>query len=511
MNKALLMILDGYGINKQIEGNAIAAAKTPNLDYYQSHYPLASLKTSGVNVGLPDGVMGNSETGHLNIGAGRVVYQLNTLIDNKIETGEFFQNEALLKAINHAKKNNSKLHLMGLVSSGGVHSSLNHLYALVRLCRQEDFSNLYIHCFMDGRDTLPNAGIGFLKDLIEYLEEQKLGQVATIMGRYYAMDRDNRWERVERAWNALVLGQGDFQAEPIQAMQNSYDKEITDEFIEPIVIVKNDKPVATIAENDSVIFFNFRSDRAREITSSFIYDDFDKFEAKYLKNLCYVAMVEYDARFNQIVPVAFRNQTLTNILGEVFEKNKVHQLRLAETEKYAHVTFFFNGGVEKAYENEDRILVPSPKIASYDLQPEMNAFKVKDECLKSLISGKYQAIIMNFANCDMVGHTGVFDATVKAVEAVDQCVGEIIAEALKHKYSIIITADHGNAEQLLDENNNVMTAHSLNDVPICIITPNNSIKSINSGILADIAPTLLHLMDIEQPQEMTGKSLINIE
>ena len=509
MNKTLLMILDGYGINPNTKGNAIQAAKTPNLDYYQNKYPLARLKTSGKSVGLPDGIMGNSETGHLNIGAGRVVYQLNTLIDSKIESGEFFENEALLKAINLAKEINRYVHIMGLISDGGVHSSLKHLYALIRLCKQENFSNVFIHCFMDGRDTLPNSGIGFVNDLIAYLEEQKTGRIGSIMGRFYAMDRDNRWERVERAWNALVNGIGEQNADPINAIQNSYDKDITDEFIEPIVICENKQAIAKIKDNDSIIFFNFRSDRARELTSSFIYQDFKEFDAKYLNKLCYVGMVEYDIRFNDYVPVAFRNQVLTNILGEVFEKNKVKQLRLAETEKYAHVTFFFNGGVEKAYQGEDRILVPSPKVASYDMQPEMHALIVKDECIKAIKSDKYQSIIMNFANCDMVGHTGVFDATVKAVETVDQCVGDIIPLALEKGFSVIITADHGNAEQMFDEEGNVMTAHSLNDVPICVVSNDNSIKSIDSGILADIAPTLLELMDIEQPQEMTGKSLIN--
>ncbi len=510
MKKAMLIILDGYGINPNVEGNAVLAANTPSLDYYQNHYPVARLKTSGTDVGLPKGIMGNSEVGHLNIGAGRVVYQLNTLIDSKIESGELFRNDALLKAIHHAKENNSKLHLMGLISDGGVHSSLNQLNALIRLCRQENFNRVYIHCLMDGRDTLPNAGIGFIKNLCDFLEEQKTGKIASLIGRYYAMDRDNRWDRVEKAWNALVNGIGDFYADPVKAVQESYNAGITDEFILPKIIMKDDKPLALIEDNDSMIFFNFRSDRAREITRSFIYPDFHDFNVKYINNLCYITMTEYDIRFEDLVSVAFRNPPMTNILGEVFEKNKIHQLRLAETEKYAHVTFFFNGGVEKPFELEDRVLVPSPKVASYDLQPEMNAFIVKDECIKALQSDQYQAIIMNFANCDMVGHTGVFDAARKAVETVDQCIGEIIPLALEKGFSVIFTADHGNAEQMLDENNNVMTAHSLNPVPICVVTPDQSVKTINSGVLADLAPTLLKLMEIDQPAEMTGKCLIQL-
>lgn len=508
MKKAMLIILDGYGLNNNSKGNAVQAANTPHLDYYQSQYPVATLKTSGTDVGLPKGIMGNSEVGHLNIGAGRVVYQLNTLIDSKIESGEFFQNEALLKAIHHAKSNNSRLHLMGLISDGGVHSSLNHLYSLIRLCRQENFQNVFIHCFMDGRDTLPNSGIDFVKNLMTYLHEQDTGKIATIIGRYYAMDRDNRWERVEKAWNALVNAKGDFYTDPLEAIKESYESGVTDEFILPKIIIENNAPVAKIEDNDSVVFFNFRSDRAREISRSFIYPDFADFPVRYIENLCYVCMTEYDIRFEKLVSVAFRNQAMTNILGEVFDKHQVHQLRLAETEKYAHVTFFFNGGVEKPFEYEDRVLVPSPKVASYDMQPEMSAFKVKDECIKALKSDRYQSIIMNFANCDMVGHTGVFDAAQKAVETVDLCVGEIIPLALEKGFSVIFTADHGNAEQMIDDNNNVMTAHSLNPVPICIVTPDKHVKSLNSGVLADIAPTMLYLMEIPQPAEMTGKNLI---
>ena len=499
MNKTLLMILDGYGINPNTKGNAIQAAKTPNLDYYQNKYPLARLKTSGKSVGLPDGIMGNSETGHLNIGAGRVVYQLNTLIDSKIESGEFFENEALLKAINHAKENNSNLHIMGLISDGGVHSSLKHLYALIRLCKQENFSNVFIHCFMDGRDTLPNSGIGFVNDLIAYLEEQKTGRIGSIMGRFYAMDRDNRWERVERAWNALVNGIGEQNADPINAIQNSYDKDITDEFIEPIVICENKQAIAKIKDNDSIIFFNFRSDRARELTSSFIYQDFKEFDAKYLNKLCYVGMVEYDIRFNDYVPVAFRNQVLTNILGEVFEKNKVKQLRLAETEKYAHVTFFFNGGREQPFEGENRILVPSPRVATYDLQPEMSAPQVGD-AVRTAMNNNADFIVVNFANGDMVGHTGVFDAAVKAVEAVDFELGLIFELAKKQNYNIILTSDHGNCEMMKDEDGNILTNHTVGDV-YCFVYA-NGVKEVKTGSLNNIAPTVLKLMNIEIPKEM---------
>lgn len=507
MNKAMLIIMDGFGLNPSDKGNAVKAANTPNLDRFFQEYPHTKLNTYGKEVGLPEGIMGNSEVGHLNIGAGRIVYQLNTLIDHKIETGEFYQNSALLNAIHHARENNSDLHLFGLISDGGVHSSLTHLWALLDLCKQQEMDRVFIHCFMDGRDTLPHSGIDFIRQLIEKTREKGVGQIATIMGRYYAMDRDNRWERVEKAWKAMAEGVGEYFTDPLQAMQSSYDQNVTDEFVLPKIMVKDENPISLVKDNDSIIFFNFRSDRAREITRTFIFEDFSDFPVKHFKNLKYINMTEYDIRFKDLVEVAFTNEKLENILGKVFEDHKIHQLRLAETEKYAHVTFFFNGGVEKPFEYEDRILIPSPKVPSYDLQPEMSAFTVRDKCLEALDSGLYEAIIMNFANCDMVGHTGVFEAAVKAVETVDQCVGEIVKKALEKDYRILITADHGNAEQMIDANGNIMTAHSLNQVPLLVLTPDHELINLQEGRLADISPTLLKLMNIEKPIEMTGKEL----
>ncbi len=507
MNKAMLIILDGYGLSPDTLGNAVKSAKTPNLDNYFQSYPNTRLNTYGKEVGLPEGIMGNSEVGHLNIGSGRIVYQLNTLIDYKIETKEFFENPALLSAINHAKENNSDLHLFGLISDGGVHSSLIHLWALLDLFEKESFNRVFLHCFMDGRDTLPHSGIDFIKLLQKKLYENKSTKIASIMGRYYAMDRDNRWERIEKAWKGLALAEGEFFTDPILAMQSSYDQNITDEFVLPKIMVENGHPVGHIKDNDSILFFNFRSDRAREITRTFIYPDFKEFPIKHFNNLKFVTMTEYDIRFNELVEVGFTNPKLVNILGKVFEDNQVHQLRLAETEKYAHVTFFFNGGIEAPFQFEDRELISSPKVASYDMQPEMSAYLVKDVCLNALNSDKYQAIIMNFANCDMVGHTGVFEAAVKAVETVDSCLGEIVPLALAKKFSILITADHGNAEQMIDDQGNIMTAHSLNQVPLIMITPDRIKTNMLEGRLADIAPTMLKLMNIKKPMEMTGKEL----
>lgn len=508
MKKAMLIIMDGYGINNNTEGNAVFSAKTPFLDGLFKDNPLSQLKTFGKDVGLPEGIMGNSEVGHLNIGAGRVVYQLNTLIDHKIETGEFYHNPALLSAIEHSKSRKSDLHLMGLISDGGVHSSLTHLYALLDLCKREGLDRVYLHCFMDGRDTLPHSGKGFIEELEAQCEKLNTGQISTIVGRYYAMDRDNRWERVEKAYKALVMSEGEVFDHAVEAVSHSYTEDVTDEFILPKIIKGKDGLFHPIKEHDSVIFFNFRSDRAREISRCFIMDDFSHFEVKRFQDLKYISMTEYDINFEKLLQVAFRNDKLENILAKVFEDHQVKQLRLAETEKYAHVSFFFNGGVEKAYEGEDRILVPSPKVASYDLQPEMSAYQVKDEAIKAIESGKYDAIIMNFANCDMVGHTGVMSAAIKAVETVDQCMSEIIPIALSKDFQILITADHGNAEQMIDSQGNIMTAHSLNPVPFCIVSKEKCIKSLSSGVLADIAPTMLKLMEIDAPKEMTGRNLI---
>lgn len=508
MKKAMLIIMDGFGINNKTEGNAVFQAKTPFLDGLFKEYPASQLKTFGKDVGLPEGIMGNSEVGHLNIGAGRVVYQLNTLIDHKIDTGEFFENPALLSAIEHSKQNNSDLHLMGLISDGGVHSSLGHLYALLDLCEREGLDRVYIHCFMDGRDTLPHSGKGFIQELENQCQKFNIGQISTIIGRYYAMDRDNRWERVEKAYKALVMSEGEVFDDAVEAVTHSYSQDITDEFIIPKIIKGKDGTFHPIKEHDSVIFFNFRSDRAREISRCFIMKDFEHFEVMKFQNLKYISMTEYDINFESLLQVAFRNEKLENILAKVFADHHVNQLRLAETEKYAHVSFFFNGGVEQAYQGEDRILVPSPKVASYDLQPEMSAYQVKDEAIKAIESGKYDAIIMNFANCDMVGHTGVMAAAIKAVETVDHCMSEIIPIALDNEYQVLITADHGNAEQMIDDLGNIMTAHSLNPVPFCIVTKDKIVKTLSSGVLADIAPTMLKLMEIDATQEMTGQSLI---
>jgi len=506
--KVLLIILDGFGLSDKVEGNAVKAAKTPFINSLYERYPHCRLKTNGRDVGLPSGIMGNSEVGHLNIGAGRIVYQLNTLIDHKIETGEFFENQALITAIDHAKSHNSKVHLFGLLSNGGVHSSLAHLDAILELCKRQDFARVYYHAFMDGRDTLPHAGGQFVKEYCQKAKEMGRGEIATICGRFYAMDRDNRWKRVEKAYNMLVNGEGEVGTDPVEVVEESYKKNITDEFILPTVIHKDGKPLAVIEENDAIIFFNFRSDRPREITKCFIYPDFAEFPVKEFHNLEYVTMTEYDAHFNSLVSVAFRNPKLVNILGQVIQDSGLKQLRLAETEKYAHVTFFFNGGVEEPFQNEDRILVDSPKIASYDLQPEMSAPAVTEKAITALKEKDYELIIINFANCDMVGHTGVFDAVVKAVETVDGCLSQIVPLAVERGYHVLVSADHGNAEQMLDDDGNVMTAHSMNEVPFFLITPKGKSINLTDGKLGDIAPTLLYLMDIEVPDEMTGDYLI---
>ena len=503
------MILDGWGINPDKKGNAIAAATTPNLDRFLAENPHSVLRTSGYDVGLPAGVMGNSEVGHMNIGAGRVVYQLNTLIDKLISEGEFYKNDALNKSIDYALEQKSKLHLFILLSDGNVHSNLNHLQTMLELCRRRKFDNVYLHAFMDGRDTLPNSGLGFMKDYLELSNTYGFGEVATISGRYYAMDRDNRWERIKKAYDAMIHGEGERSQDPLQAIQDSYEKKITDEFIIPKVITKNNQPVARIEDGDSIVFLNFRSDRTRQLTRALIMPDFKEIPVKKFSKLHFVSMSEYDVAFSDYLEVAFRNPDLKNILGEVLADHNLKQLRLAETEKYAHVTFFFNSGREKPFTGEDHILVPSPKVASYDLQPEMSAFAVKDKLLEALKMDEYSLIVVNFANCDMVGHTGVFDAAVKAVETVDTCVGEIVPEARKRGFDIIITADHGNAEKMLDENDNIFTAHTTNIVPVGIFRQQGNDFQMEENVLAGIAPTILKMLDIEIPQEMTGKCLFH--
>ncbi|MBT4575597.1 MAG: 2,3-bisphosphoglycerate-independent phosphoglycerate mutase [Candidatus Cloacimonetes bacterium] len=507
MNKALLLILDGYGINSKKYGNAIAAANTPNLDKFHTQNPVGKLTASGLDVGLLDGDMGNSEVGHLNIGAGRVVYQMNSLIMKKIDDKSFFENKEIIDAIDHVKIHKSNLHIMGLLSNGNVHSNINHIWALLKFAKVNGLEQVYFHAFMDGRDTLPNSGFGFIKEFQQKSKEIGIGKIATISGRYYAMDRDTRWDRVEKAYKAFVQSEGENFTDPIKAIESSYNDNISDEFIIPKVIVTNGKAVAKINDNDSVVAFNFRADRMRQITRALKITEFDEFPTEDLNNLKFVCFNEYDVKFNEFVSVAFKLPKLNNILGEIISKNGLKQLRLAETEKYAHVTFFFNGGVEEPFMNEDRILVKSPNVATYDLKPEMSAFEVKDKLISAINSNEYSLIITNFANCDMVGHTGFFDAAIKAVETVDKCIGEIIPIGKKNNYNILLTADHGNADKMLDSNGNVFTAHSLNKVPLVISLTGNNL-AVDGGKLADIAPTVLKIMGIPKPPEMTGKCLI---
>lgn len=505
----VLMILDGYGLNEKTEGNAVAEANTPVMDGLMKNCPFVKGNASGLAVGLPDGQMGNSEVGHLNMGAGRIVYQELTRITKEIEDGVFFENEALVAAIENCKKNNSDLHLFGLLSDGGVHSHNTHMYALLEMAKRNGIKNVYLHAFLDGRDTPPASGKDFVKEAMDKMEEIGVGQVATVMGRYYVMDRDNRWDRVEKAYNALVLGEGETAACGLCAVQNSYDKEETDEFVKPTVIMKDDKPVATVKENDSIIFYNFRPDRAREITRAFCDDKFDGFERKKgFFPTTFIAFTEYDVTIpNKIV--AFHKVEITNTFGEFLAKNGLKQLRTAETEKYAHVTFFFNGGIEEPNEGEERLLVNSPKVATYDLQPEMSAYKVCDGLVDAIKSDKYDVIIINFANPDMVGHTGIEDAAIKAVEAVDECVGRAVDAIKEVDGQMFICADHGNAEQLVDyESGAPFTAHTINPVPFILVNYDEKYTLREGGCLADIAPTLIEMMGLQQPEEMTGKSLL---
>jgi len=450
--------------------------------------------------------MGNSEVGHTNIGAGRIVYQELTRITKSIKDEDFFENRVLLKAIENCKKNGSKLHLMGLLSDGGVHSHNTHLYALLEMAKREGLEEVYVHCFLDGRDVPPTSGRGYVQQLVEKVRNLGVGKVATVMGRYYAMDRDKRWERVQKAYDAMVLGKGEYCESAVTAVERSYNNDVTDEFVIPTVITENGKPVSVIEENDSVIFYNFRPDRARQITRTLVDPDFNGFErAKGFFPVYFVCMTQYDEEMPN-VSVAFEPEELTNTFGEYISKKGYKQLRIAETEKYAHVTFFFNGGVESTYEGEDRVLIPSPKVATYDMKPEMSAYEVTDEVLKRIHSREYDVIVLNYANCDMVGHTGSFDAAVKAVEAVDECVGKVVEAVKAQDGIIIITADHGNADQMIDyETGGAHTAHTTNVVPLILIGKDAELKK---GRLADIAPTMLDLMGLEKPSEMTGESLI---
>ncbi len=502
----MLIILDGFGIGKHYEGNAVYLAKTPNFDRLSKEYPTTSLDASGLAVGLPPGQMGNSEVGHLNIGSGRVVYQELTKISKEIEEGKFFKRKELLEAIDNVKKNNSKIHLIGLVSDGGVHSHNTHLYGLLEMMKMNGVKDVYVHAILDGRDVPPTIGKEHIKELISKMDEIGVGKIATISGRYYAMDRDKRWERTQLAYDAMTLGKGNVIDDPIEAVENSYKKGINDEFVVPTVITDNGKPISTVDSGDSVIFFNFRPDRARQITRAFVDPDFDGFEREKKVETFYVTMTEYDKTMPN-VHVVYKNESLDNTLGEYISKKGLKQLRAAETEKYAHVTFFFNGGREIAFENEDRVLIPSPKVSTYDLKPEMSAYGLKDEVINRLNMDKYDLFIVNFANPDMVGHTGVVPAVVKAVETVDTCLGEIIEVLEKKGGKAIITSDHGNSEALIDERDgSPITAHTTNKVPL-ILVGQKDVK-LREGKLADLAPTLLELLGLDKPEEMTGESLI---
>ncbi len=503
MTKPLaLLILDGFGINNSEYGNAIKLARTPNIDKLFSQNPHTQIGASGMDVGLPDGQMGNSEVGHTNIGAGRIVYQELTRITKAIKDGDFFQNKELLAAVEHCKANGSALHLIGLLSDGGVHSHNSHLYGILELAKKAGLTKVFVHCLMDGRDVPPTSGAGFINDLEAEMARIGVGKIATVMGRYYAMDRDNRWDRVEKAYAAMVYGEGVQNEKALDAVEKSYAAEVTDEFILPVVVTKG----ATVQPKDSVIFFNFRPDRAREITRTFVDPDFAGFERRtgFVKPY-YVCFTQYDASMPN-VHVAFTPQSLANTFGEYISQKGLKQLRIAETEKYAHVTFFFNGGVEKVYEGEDRALIASPKVATYDLKPEMSAFEVTDEVLKRIASDSYDVIILNFANCDMVGHTGVLSAAEVAVEAVDTCLGKVVS-AIEGKGGIaLITADHGNADQMMEPDGSPFTAHTTNPVPFVVVGKDCTLR--DHGRLCDIAPTMLEILGLPKPAEMDGVSLI---
>lgn len=500
----VLMILDGYGLNDNCEHNAVCEGKTPVMDQLMSQCPFVKGEASGMAVGLPEGQMGNSEVGHLNMGAGRIVYQELTRITKSIQDGDFFRIPEFITAVENCKKHDSALHMFGLVSDGGVHSHNTHIYGLLELAKKNGLKKVYVHCFLDGRDTPPESGKGFVEQLEAKMKEIGIGEVASVMGRYYAMDRDKRWDRVEQAYNALTKGEGNQAESAAAGIQASYDNDKADEFVIPFVVMKDGKPVATIQDKDSVIFYNFRPDRAREITRAFCDDSFDGFPRKKRLDLVYVCFTDYDETIQNKL-VAFKKESITNTFGEFLAAHKKTQVRIAETEKYAHVTFFFNGGVEQVFPGEDRVLIPSPKVATYDLQPEMSAYAVTEEAVRRIESGNYDVIILNFANCDMVGHTGVYEAALKAVSTVDECVGKVVEATSKMGGVSLITADHGNAEHMVDEKGDPFTAHTTNLVPFYIVGA--SVK-LRDGRLADIAPTMLDLMGLEKPKEMDGETLI---
>ena len=501
MNKTptTLIIMDGFGLANASGDNAVSLAQTPVLDRLFREYANTTLSASGLDVGLPDGQMGNSEVGHTNIGGGRVVFQDLPRISRAIDDGSFFKNEAYNKAMDNCLKNGSSLHLYGLLSDGGVHSHIQHLFALLQMAKDKGLEKVYVHCFLDGRDVSPTSGKGFVQELCDKCAEIGVGKIATVMGRYYAMDRDKRWERVQMAYDAMVYGEGVHNADPVDAVAKSYANGVTDEFVEPVVCDSE----GTIGDNDSVIFFNFRPDRAREITRAIVDPEFDGFQREFFPTT-YVCNTEYDASMPNVL-VAWPRVAVKNGLGEYLSSMGMTQLRIAETEKYAHVTFFFNGGVEKQYPGEDRVLVPSPKVATYDLQPEMSAFEVCDKCVERIESGAYDVIILNYANCDMVGHTGVLEAAVKAVETVDTCVGKVVEATLKMGGIAMITADHGNAEDMKQEDGSPMTAHTTNPVPFILCGAGSELRT---GRLADIAPTILDVLGLACPPEMDGRTLI---
>ncbi len=507
-----LIILDGFGIRESEVGNAIKADGAKNITALAGRYPNTTIAASGMDVGLPRGQMGNSEVGHLNIGAGRIVYQDFTRVTKSIEDGDFFTKPEFLSAIENVKRHGTKLHFFGLCSDGGVHSHNEHLYAFLQLAKDQGLNDAYVHCFMDGRDVPPTSGKGYIEQLQEKMKELNFGKIATVMGRYYAMDRDNRFERVEKAYAAMTYGEGVAETDAAEAMQHSYDAGVTDEFVVPCVITENGRPVATVGPKDSVIFFNFRPDRAREISRAYIDPEFSGFARKngYFP-LDFVCLTQYDVRFLEFpgVLVAYKPQSLDNTLGQYLAAHGKTQLRIAETEKYAHVTFFFNGGVEEPNPGEDRSLIPSPKVATYDLQPEMSAYQVAEEAVKRIESGKYDVMILNFANPDMVGHTGVMAAATAAIHAVDECAAKVVEAVRKTGGCAIITADHGNSEQMVEPDGSPFTAHTTNPVPVIYVNDKDpGAKLRQGGRLADLAPTLLDILGMEKPADMTGESLI---
>jgi 2,3-bisphosphoglycerate-independent phosphoglycerate mutase len=502
----VLIVLDGFGYSAQREGNAIALARTPHFDEWYKKYPNTLVEASGQYVGLQAGQMGNSEVGHLNIGAGRVVRMDTSRIDYAIEIGEFFRNDALIQAMEHAKSRGSALHLIGLVSHGGVHSSQEHLYTLLRMAKERNVERVFVHAFLDGRDTAPDSGAGYVAELIDKMREYGVGRVASVVGRYYAMDRDKRWERTEQAYRSMRFGEGRARRDPVEAIRESYGDGVTDEFVKPIVIVDDsDKPAGTIQDGDSVIFFNFRSDRARQITRAFTEDDFTFFDRGPKPEIRFTCMTYYDRQFS--LPVAFGPGHHDQILADVFADAGLKNLRIAETEKYAHVTFFFNGGVEPVFPGEERILIPSPKVATYDLKPEMSAYGITDEVVNQIGSGRFDVVIMNYANADMVGHTGNLEATIKAIEVIDECLGRVVDAARAKGGTVIITADHGNAEQMIDPvTGQIFTAHTTNPVPLILID-GHQCKLREGGSLRDIAPTVLGILGLRKPEQMTGQDL----